>query len=287
MRVLFTILISFFTANCFSQKQLPNILVNSQCDSNAVNGNVSITNYKGCVYSWSRGPIDGILPKESKGSSSLLNERLINNADTTINVKYNFTAKCPFNPLVNFNVIIPVKPSPKGSLIFNPNKTLLLGETLEVGYIRRENTSYIESYINYGDGVNEPYNASNTHLYFPNCDTAYILNLNVKNSLGCEANFTDSIKIKMFTRSNNNKDLYVYPNPYQDNLYLKYDIAQNETASIQINDLAGKVVFTNTYSLVKGSNILRFNDLAISSGQLYRIIIKSPTIYYEENIFRK
>ncbi|MDP2175609.1 MAG: T9SS type A sorting domain-containing protein [Bacteroidota bacterium] len=66
-----------------------------------------------------------------------------------------------------------------------------------------------------------------------------------------------------------------YPNPAQENVVLKFDSPIQETLIIKVMDLNGKIIFTQSYEVINGSNQFELNTSNIKSG-VY-IVTTEPT----------
>ena len=104
-------------------------------------------------------------------------------------------------------------------------------------------------------------------------------------SLGVNPNSTESetsaeeLKEEDDTKSFENSAINIYPNPARDRLYVSFEASKRNLVRIEIMDLNGRQLISDTKEIFKGTNQIILDDLDLESG-IYFIQLR-----FQEKVF--
>jgi hypothetical protein len=163
--------------------------------------------------------------------------------------------------------------------------------TIKLGTAQTLNAgeSYLAVAYSFGDGgaTNDLVVATsgtsddNTSYYFDGTDqTWYYTNSTPMVRL----NFDPSLSV---SELENNVGMSVYPNPTNTNTTVSFALTNESNVTINVTDLAGKVVFTNALGTVNGAQKVNVNTENLTSGVYMVNVSVNGTVSTEKLIVRK
>jgi hypothetical protein len=139
---------------------------------------------------------------------------------------------------------------------------------------------------NFGDASALGTGHAPSHVY--NQGT-YLVTLETRNLQGCIGTWSDSVTyMKVGINEPNSKlSLKVYPNPFQDQCSINYELQSNEKVTIQVSDMTGRLMATLVDKhLNAGSYVLNLNTNNIEAMNVSGIYFLKVTIGQQNSIYK-
>ena len=160
---------------------------------------------------------------------------------------------------------------------------LLSAQTLTAG------ASYLAVALSYGDGgaTNDLVVATSgtsddqTSFYYDTPTTTWFF---TNSTPMVRLNFDPSLSV---SELENNVGMSVYPNPTNTNTTVSFSLTNESNVTINVTDLAGKVVYTNALGTVNGAQNVNVNTENLTSGVYMVNVSVNGTVSTEKLIVRK
>ena len=73
----------------------------------------------------------------------------------------------------------------------------------------------------------------------------------------------------------------LYPNPFTNSFTASFSATKPATASLQIRNINGQVLFTKTIAVTKGFNAIQLNNLPVMPRGLYHVSIQNEEVHFQ------
>ncbi len=88
------------------------------------------------------------------------------------------------------------------------------------------------------------------------------------------------------TENNNNSAISLFPNPSTGLVTMVYSNNVNESSTIEVYDIAGRIIYSQFTPIISGQNVISLNLNNISDG-IYFVSLKTPTTEHREKLIIK
>jgi hypothetical protein len=90
--------------------------------------------------------------------------------------------------------------------------------------------------------------------------------------------------IVRISMGNNGASFNLYPNPFVTGLNASFSAPKTATARLQIRNMSGQVLYSNTIAVVKGINNVQLDNLPVLGRGLFQVCVQNEEINYQGKV---